>query len=558
MGDLATFFEDDFLTSSDDEQPVGDSDPNESVWQHKKVKTSNVTFSNTSVDEELMAVAKEEVAAVSAKVRRVMGKEHPDLSDCVNYFLNGVKLMTKLLKLWFMKPVRSPGMKVGSANEVHISTALSSWMDIYGSGWSVANGEIVHRGLLQSREVPVLATSIDGATVLHRVVDDVVVSSLVCVIEFKTATENSTEREARSRLQSARDIVGDSNCRMFEFDARSPLFKTTVWTAAYRGQLLHHCATTTCNTALFVNASGQTIVYAALVSFSPECLQQYQAMIARLDAELQPLLTERALASYPPHVFGHAVDASTFTLWRDLASAILKRREEGQALPPLHDVVPHVVSMWNHCKGGQDVVSRQLKNVKVDFRSLTPRGFINVRFIMSSLLNAHMLHRLLLNSDMCSDFSSYHKWKAFLNYQKSFSDFLCDVATHWVPSQRMTSGELVVGEACIARPSGLDPPRVPRYNKLGFFNRADMATFRLTISNDLTHWSGSGPSRSCVVCGGRTTSYCQSCTVNLCSTKHSRNQKTCYELFHSSRTIRRREEPAQSSRRGRKRSIGSV
>ncbi|CEP03616.1 SAP domain-containing protein [Plasmodiophora brassicae] len=223
--------------------------------------------------------------AASLNLTRVSSASKPTLVERIYECMSSVKLVTKLLQLWFMKPARTPAIKMGSANEVNIAMALASWMNIYGSGWSVANGEIVHRGLLQNREVPVLATSIDGAAVLEKTIDDIVVSSLVCVIEFKSATENSTEREApRSRLQRVRDIVGDSNRRMFEFDARSPLFKATVWTAEYRGQLLHHCATTKCNSALFVNASGQTVVYAALVSFSPESLQQYQAMIARLDA----------------------------------------------------------------------------------------------------------------------------------------------------------------------------------------------------------------------------------------------------------------------------------
>ena len=42
-----------------------------------------------------------------------------------------------------------------------------------------------------------------------------------------------------------------------------------------------------------------------------------------------------------------------------------------------HQIVPlaWLVALWNSVKGGPDVVSRMLKNVKVDFLSLHPRAF---------------------------------------------------------------------------------------------------------------------------------------------------------------------------------------
>ena len=105
-------------------------------------------------------------------------------------------------------------------------------------------------------------------------------------------------------------------------------------------------------------------------------------------------------------------------------------------LPPIHDIAPFSVSQWNHVKGGQDVVSRILKNVKVDFRSLTPRAFIIIRFVMISLMNAHMVRRLLLHEDRLDNFSSYTHLKQFLNKEAAFWDFLKMFATEWKPSPR--------------------------------------------------------------------------------------------------------------------------
>ena len=62
---------------------------------------------------------------------------------------------------------------------------------------------------------------------------------------------------------------------------------------------------------------------------------------------------------------------------------------------PAHDLRPHFVDLWNRFKGGQDVVSRQMSNVKVNFRQLSPRAFLVIRQIMTPLLNAHLALRLV-------------------------------------------------------------------------------------------------------------------------------------------------------------------
>ena len=97
--------------------------------------------------------------------------------------------------------------------------------------------------------------------------------------------------------------------------------------------------------------------------------------------------------------FGHAVDENTVRFTRKLADSIIDENSRRiashqQPLPPAHQIVPWIVSPWNHVKGGQDVVSRILKNVKVDFRGLSPRAFVLIRAIMVSLPNAHIFDSL--------------------------------------------------------------------------------------------------------------------------------------------------------------------
>ena len=62
---------------------------------------------------------------------------------------------------------------------------------------------------------------------------------------------------------------------------------------------------------------------------------------------------------------------------------------------PAHDLRPHIVDLWNRLKGGQDVVSRQMSNVEVDFRQLSPRAFLIIRQVMTQLLNAQLALRLV-------------------------------------------------------------------------------------------------------------------------------------------------------------------
>ena len=69
--------------------------------------------------------------------------------------------------------------------------------------------------------------------------------------------------------------------------------------------------------------------------------------------------------------------------------------EEDEMILPAHEIKPYVVCFWDMVKGGQNVVSRMLKDVKIDFRCLSPRCFILIRQILTQLLNAHLVLRII-------------------------------------------------------------------------------------------------------------------------------------------------------------------
>ena len=93
--------------------------------------------------------------------------------------------------------------------------------------------------------------------------------------------------------------------------------------------------------------------------------------------------------------------------------------------------------------------------------------------------------------------------------------------------------------------------KVPKYNKIEFYNKQENVLVRTTLSNEWQHNRASRPSRRCALCDGRTTVYCTTCDVNLCSSTHHTQRKSCREKFHTVVKLVRIEQPAAQGCRGR-------
>jgi hypothetical protein len=199
--------------------------------------------------------------------------------------------------------------------------------------------------------------------------------------------------------------------------------------------VLHHCATTSIQHCLFVVGDLGFIVYCVLVEVTQQQIQIYRNLIHRVSREhlsfFQTIDTIHDPVPLEDDQEENRIDSSTVQTWGKLAQAFSNTR--GMAtqnhhnfvrMAPVQAVVPYVVSAWNNCKGGQDVCSRILKNCKVDFRKLSPQGSIWIRFILTALMNAHMVFRLLQFEQNIQSFNSYAKLKRFLNKHSSFWEFL--------------------------------------------------------------------------------------------------------------------------------------
>lgn len=255
---------------------------------------------------------------------------------------------------------------------------------------------MILRGLLASREQPRMATSNDAIGMLtfsgtSNEVGDA--REVVTAVELKTHVSQASIIATTRRLTSLHRLNGQSAFAICEFG--SEVFQLLVPTVDRRIQCIHHAVVDRLNNTLYVAASTQRILYAVLVSFDDNMILAYKEAISYGLAQISLEFIKRI----PIEDLGYAVDQQTISCWRKLSEAILdenqRRRLSREAmLSPAHAILPSAVSLWNNVKGGQDVVSRILKNVKVDFRSLTPRAFIWFRLVLLSLMNSHLIYRL--------------------------------------------------------------------------------------------------------------------------------------------------------------------
>ena len=477
-----------------------------------------------------------------------------------------IELTADLMKNWFMKPLKTPEMKMGSANETNIRNSIPSFLEKYGQGFSII-GDIVQRGLLRKKQsmddtnMNLLATSIDGVMVLLGPDKDVE-SAFVCVLEMKTMTTDHTSSEAQRHLQDAWRQLGVPDQRFFVTTVDRPLFKKLIFKSIFRSQVLHHLTVTGVDHLLFVVASTTNVIFSVLVQVTQSTRDLFESMISSRCAEylqyfnLPDLFSRINLRS---DEFGHAVDCHTVQIWRNLQISMEKwRLDKGHSILPAQDIIPFIVSHWNNFKGGQDVVSRILKNVKVDFRSLTPRGFIFIRFIMLALMNSHMIFRLLKVDNELSSYSQYHQLKQRLNRMASFSDFLQHFVENWTPSRSFSnSPNDPVDKASLPNSEAENnaiPKAPPRYvlkwlnGPVGRQTRLRKDIFHARIST--------ATKRHCPICDSQTTAHCTICGVNACVQLASNWQKTCMDLIHSADRLtdrtRPKRGPGASGRRGRR------
>jgi hypothetical protein len=274
----------------------------------------------------------------------------------------------------------------------------------------------------------------------------------------------------------------------------------------------------------------------------------------------------------------------TLQLWRKLAKGIQEfRKTSEENLFPAHDLIPYVVSYWNHTKGGQDTASRILKNIKVDFRVLSPRGFIYIRFIMTMLMNAYQATKVMQIEGKLNIFDSYKAMKREMNKDYSFWDFLFQFTSEWEPSTRLslllsttdeipqdTNAENEIelspnerqlqlsqnihieqqhGRETVVFPDG-QRLKVPIRDRLKHYNSNLGRKLRKSLPEHYV--KSGGKSRRCVVCENRTTAFCTICRMPICTQVPPSGNLTCLHRFHNNKVVRKISREVKAGHKGRR------
>jgi hypothetical protein len=98
------------------------------------------------------------------------------------------------------------------------------------------------------------------------------------------------------------------------------------------------------------------ILYTYLIEVGASTIQAYVEMLERIAHTQLPFFENVNLnhdPSFSSDVYGHATDLNTLQLWHKLAKRIQEfRKTSEESHFPAHDLIPYVVSYWNHTKRG--------------------------------------------------------------------------------------------------------------------------------------------------------------------------------------------------------------
>ena len=134
---------------------------------------------------------------------------------------------------------------------------------------------------------------------------------------------------------------------------------------------MHHAAVYGLNHVVYVEADTNGIIYAVMIQFKSSLLLEYRTFINKLFLDCFPFLSSEIVASSGDFVrsnYKYAVDVETvylqYKLWKILED--MPEASRLKILVKVKSIRPKLVSIWNTIKGGTDVFSRFMKNVKPD------------------------------------------------------------------------------------------------------------------------------------------------------------------------------------------------
>ena len=295
-----------------------------------------------------------------------------------------------LHRSWFMSPVSKGDINAfrkGSLNEARIPMYIDEFFREHGIRKSLLQMRDV--GLVCDKELPYLATSVDGIGVLtdlppidsSRILDpnsetDDESSSGFQHVPTTYIWENKTRpgKKSKEKIKKIAERHGRLiNLNLENLDDRRTL-KQVMPNAIYRSQVLHHAATCNWQNAAYVESTLSGVEYIVLLQIPMWMLQDYRWAMQQIvgsrvelfhdDAKLPGNKLDPIRSHFRQNISqtlqeGWITDIDTyvlnFAIWKRLETL---SRDTGKIYGSIKSILPAIVNAWNKLKGGVDVYSR--------------------------------------------------------------------------------------------------------------------------------------------------------------------------------------------------------
>jgi hypothetical protein len=475
------------------------------------------------------------------------------LASVADVAMTNVPTQEVLMGCWFMTPVKSVQMKLGSKNESNILKAFPVFLEKHSNGIKLV--KLKEYGLLTLRGHPEAAFSPDGIGCFTSELR----GQFVAGCEWKTMTVKTSTEASEHLLVHKHGKFAVVNA--IEDPGE---FKELVPQRQYRGQLIHNMCCSGLNDWFYVTASLTSILRVVQVQVTDEFRYDYRGCMRIIKERYMGCIygNEPLPANC---VVGHCKDEQTFVSTLKLWKAMNKLVEErGRPLPRGRHILPSLVALWNRIKGGVDVYSRMLKNCKAVHHCLAPGAAIWLRMLQTMIYNGHQSYLLLqsydylMNVEECKSFQQYMFHK---NTHKTYADY-CRDGIYGIGGLAQSSAG-AAGAAVRANNEEVVCIDVEdrehkklRYNlRQAYFNDDILVSKRLskTPVHHPSRLDDTGKTqRTCVWCcqkthgtsepshsrfGYKTRMCCALCgNVPLCTVKRI-NGESCFDMWHSASTL---------------------
>lgn len=166
---------------------------------------------------------------------------------------------------------------------------------------------------------------------------------------------------------------------------------------SHRSQIFHNIVCACVRDGYLIYAPQTSILRVVHVVVGDEAAATYRSALTVICGAYMSWIYNDTIAvpSFSGRELGYCVDFETLSqnldLWRALVKIVDVR---GRPLSPAKYIIPSLVAFWNRVKGGIDVFSRHLKNVKSHHVALPPAAAIWLRIFMFLIYKAYQSFKL--------------------------------------------------------------------------------------------------------------------------------------------------------------------